>query len=135
MTITKRKRRKRKGHYHRGTYVSSKTGLSCKFRSGWESYYMQHLDSCDDVRTWRYESFSIEYVSNVRTGKTRKYIPDFVVEYVDGTSHVVEIKPLRRTTQAIVKKKLAAAEAWCRANGMTLELITEIELKVLGLLK
>jgi hypothetical protein len=131
---TKKKKRKRKGHYNRGSYVSTKTGQVCKYRSGWELSYMQWLDVNVDVLTWSYETIIIDYVSNKRTGKLRKYYPDLYVHYVDGTKQLIEIKPSSRLHQAKVQKKLSAANDWCRTKGLALIVITEVELKKMGLL-
>lgn len=131
----KRAGRKKRGHYHTGTHVSSKTGQECRYRSGWELLYLQHLDADPTVVTFTYEATVIPYVSNKRTGKLRKYYPDFLVDYVGGRRVLVEIKPKKRLEQARVKKKLDAAREWCGAHGVTLEVITEVELRQLGLLK
>jgi hypothetical protein len=131
----RRNTKKRKGHYHTGLYTSTKTGQVCKYRSGWEESYMQWLDVNDDVRAWAYESVVIPYVSNVRTGKLRKYHPDFLVEHVDGSQELVEVKPSKRVHQAKVAKKLVAAGDWSRAHGVTFSVVTETELRALGLLK
>jgi hypothetical protein len=132
------KRRKRhpgrKGHYHTGTYLSSKGAGECRYRSGWELTVMQLLDDDKKVASWSYEKVIIPYVSNVRTGKIRRYFPDFFVEYVDGTRRLLEVKPSRRVHQPKVAKKLSAAHEWCRANGCTLDVITEHELRAIGAL-
>ena len=96
---------------------------------------MQHLDADATVAVYQYEQFSIPYVSNVKSGKLRKYFPEFLVEYTDGRKRLIEIKPSKRVEQVRVQKKLKAAEAWCLEHGVTLEVITEVELKVMGLLK
>lgn len=129
-----KKRRKRKGHYHTGSHESPKAG-TCEYRSGWELLFMQHLDGDPTVATYQYEGLCIQYLSNRKTGKHRKYYPDFLIEHVDGRKRLVEIKPKKRVDQARVQKKLKAAEAWCLEHGVTLEVITEVELKVMGLLK
>ena len=128
----KRRRRKRKGHYHRGNHVSPKAG-ECRYRSGWELKYMEWLDGNPDVVSYSYEKVVIDYTSNKRTGKQRKYYPDFLVEYSDR-KELVEIKPSKRLVQARVKKKLEAATAWCLAHGVLLKVMTEHGLKELGLL-
>jgi hypothetical protein len=135
MAARKRRRRKRKGHYHTGTYTSTKTGQACKYRSGWELAYLAYLDGHAAVKDFGYESVKIPYISNVRTGKVRNYFPDFLVLFVDGSQQLVEIKPKRRVSQVKVQKKLKAAEVWCREHGVTLVVLTEVELKVMGLLK
>ena len=134
MAIPKKtKKRKRKGHYNRGEYTSPTAGI-CKHRSGWELAYMKYLDGNTHVVKWEYEKISIEYISNIRSGKIRRYIPDFYVEYSDGRIEIVEIKPKRKLDQAIIKKKTSAAEAWCSSKGITYTIITEVELKIMNLL-
>jgi len=131
----KRIRRKRKkGHYHTGVFVSKKTGQHCKYRSGWELLFLQHLDTSSDVRAFCYEGLKIPYISNTRSRRIRNYIPDIFVEYVDGRTSLIEIKPSRKLAQPTVQKKLAAAREWCGAHGAALEIITEHELKSMGLL-
>jgi hypothetical protein len=134
MAVRKKRVRRRKKRYHTGTYVSTKTGQACKYRSGWELEYLKWLDAHLMVRTFGYESVKIPYVSNLRTGKLRNYFPDFLVEFTDGSKQLVEIKPSKRLVQAGVKKKLEAAERWCQAHGVSLVVLTERELKVMGLL-
>lgn len=134
MPPRKRKKRKRKGHYHRGEYTSTKTGQLCKFRSGWEEKYMAHLDADPQVVLWTYEQTVIEYLSNIRTKKIRRYYPDFYVKYQDGREEILEVKPKRKLEQTTVKKKAEAARQWCSDHGMTYRILTEIELKDIGLL-
>lgn len=95
---------------------------------------MQWLDANPDVKAYEYEAFSIEYLSNKRTGKIRKYFPDFLVHYVDGSRRLVEVKPISRVGKRANQKKLEAAKGWCSAHGVTLEIVTEVTLKGLGLL-
>lgn len=129
-----KKRRRRKGRYKRGVHISPKATSECRYRSGWELVYLQHLDADPEVLSYSYEGIVIEYVSNVRTKKIRKYYPDVFIEKTDGSKILIEIKPKRKLVQGTVQKKLAAAKEWCSAHGVTLEVITEIELKLLGLL-
>ena len=134
MPPKKRKKKKRKGRYHRGEYTSTKSGQVCKFRSGWEEKVMHHLDADPSVVTWTYEQTVIEYVSNIRTKKTRRYYPDFYVKYSDGREEVIEVKPKRKLDQLVVKKKTAAAREWCDARGMSFRILTESDLKTMGLM-
>lgn len=126
-------KRRRKKRYHTGVHSSPKAG-DCSYRSGWEEKLMQHLDADPTVVSYLYEGVEVPYVSNVRSGRVRNYWPDFLVTRTDGSRQLIEVKPSRRLPQANVQKKLKAAEVWCRANGATLEVITERELKGLGLL-
>lgn len=129
----KKKKRKRKSRYHRGIYESPLAG-TCKFRSSWEHKYMIHLDTSPDVDSWSYEKIVIEYVSNQKTKKIRKYYPDFFVIFRDGTKKLIEIKQKRKLCQVAVKKKAAAADQWCISNGATYVILTELELKNMGLI-
>lgn len=129
----KKRRRKRKSRYHTGVHSSPKAG-DCKYRSGWELSYMQHMDADPLVLSYLYEGVKIPYVSNRKTGKLRGYLPDFLVTRVDGTRIMIEVKPSRKVAHATVKKKLEAAALWCGVHGVVLQVITERELKGLGLL-
>lgn len=135
MIKSKRKKRKRKSRYKRGIHISPKSQLACSYRSGWELLYLHYLDADESVSSYQYEQLKIPYISNKKTGKLRNYLPDFLVIYIDGSSKIIEIKPKRKLLQATVVKKLKAAQEWCLHHNMTLEVITEIELRQLGLLK
>lgn len=133
--VEKKKRhvRRKKGHYHTGVHNSPKAG-ECAYRSGWEKLYCVYLDGNVDVVKYSYEGVVIGYISNVATARIRKYFPDFLVEYASGEKRLVEIKPSNKLTNKRVQKKLEAARQWCSEHGATLEVITEHELKALGLL-
>lgn len=128
-----KKTKKRRRGYKRGLYVSPTAG-ECKFRSGWEQKYMEHLDSNSQVETWSYEKLVIQYISNKKTGKLRKYYPDFYVVMKDGTKFVIEIKQKRKLETSVVKKKTKAAELWCLTNRATYKILTEVELKDMGII-
>lgn len=124
---------KRRRGYKRGLYTSPIAGV-CKFRSSWEEKFMAYLDQDASVKLWSYEKTVIEYLSNKRTNKIRKYYPDFYVEYLDGTKKLIELKQKRKLSQVAVKKKAQAAEEWCVNVGATYVILTEIELKNMGLI-
>lgn len=130
----KKRRRRRKKRYHTGTYTSTKTGKDCKYRSGWELAFLKWLDAHAAVKDFMYEEVKIPYVSNLRSGKVRHYYPDFYIEFTDGSKQLVEIKPKKRVSQVAVQKKLKAAEVWCLEHGARLVVLTEVELKGMGLL-
>jgi hypothetical protein len=56
------------------------------------------------------------------------------VKYHDDSEEIIEIKPKRKLEQAIIKKKAEAARQWCSDRRMTYRILTEIELKDIGLL-
>jgi len=127
------KKKKRRRGYKRGLHTSPVAG-ECKFRSSWEEKFMIYLDADVSVKSWSYEKTAIEYMSNKKTMKIRKYYPDFFVEYQDGSKKVIEIKQKRKLLEATVKKKAAAAVSWCASNGATYVILTELELKNMGLI-
>ena len=130
---TKKRKKKKKSRYQRGIHISPIAG-PCKYRSGWEAKLMAYLDVQSDIETWTYEQTVIEYISNIRNKKVRKYYPDFYVKYLDGRQEILEVKPKRKLDQLNVVKKVKAAEEWCAARGMSFKILTEVELKDMGLL-
>lgn len=125
--------KRRKGHYHKGVYESKKGGI-VKYRSGWELEYCKHLDWDPTVDHFMYEGMQIYYISNLKTGRVRKYIPDFDVTYIDGRRVLVEIKPLSRMSRPTNVKKFAAAREWCEENDVLFQVLTERELKEMHVL-
>ena len=111
------------------------------YRSGWELTFMTFCDNNDSIIYWASESIKVPY-KHPLTGKPTIYIPDFFVVYQNKrgqqVAEVVEIKPKKESiieskranarTMAIVAvnhAKWAAANAYCRANGLTFRVITE----------
>jgi hypothetical protein len=131
----KKPRRKRASRRaKRGHHVSLKGG-AFNYRSGWEQKYALWLDGNADVASYRYEPYAVEYLSNVRTGKIRKYYPDFEVTWSDGRRTLVEVKPKKKMKLARNVKKFASASAFCAREGLTFLIVTEVDLKALGLLE
>lgn len=95
---------------------------------------MVYLDTTPSVVNWTYEPFPIPYVSNKRSGKLRRYYPDFFVETSDERV-IIEIKPYKKLTHVSVVKKTDACKAWCAANEIKFRFITEVELKALKILR
>jgi len=133
MPVKKKKKRRGKRRRNIGKYESPKAG-TCTFRSSWEKAFFVYLDANPKVVAYASEGLKIPYVSNVRTGRQRNYIPDLLVTYDDGHRELIEIKPKKRLTQPKNVKKFAAARDWCLRNGCLFVLLTEIDLKGLGLI-
>ena len=111
-----------------------------KYRSGWELAFMRFCDSNDHIITWSSESLVIPYI-NPLTGKQTRYIPDFLIQYINKHNKVVteliEIKPKKqsileskannrdRMVVAVNHAKWAAAQKWCQRSGLTFRVITE----------
>ena len=109
-------------------------GLEVKFRSGWENKFMVMLDNDPTVEGWWYEPFAIPYMSNKRTKTYRKYYPDFLVHYTNGKKALIEIKPSRKLLQKRNVKKILAAKDWCLKKECDFIVLTEHELKKIGVL-
>ncbi len=132
--VTHKSRRKSR-RAKRGIYVSFKCKEPIHYRSNWELEYAKYLDKNQDVISYSYEPYFILYVSNTKSKKIRKYYPDFELNMSDGSKLLVEIKPKNKLTSKINMKKFAAAIAMCNQAGITFRILTEVDLKSLGLLK
>lgn len=128
------KRHRRSKRYKTGTYVSTKTGQEIKFRSGWELNFAQYLDKDPSIATYVYEGVIISYMTNLRSGRLRKYYPDFYVERVDGTKLLIEIKPKRYVPRGVNQKKWEAARQWCSEHDTEFMVLTEDELKAMAVI-
>lgn len=117
---------------------------SPRYRSSWEFSVMRMCDENAAIQQWASESIKIPYRDPL-TGKATVYVPDFLVMFVDNNgkkqAELWEIKP---TNQAILENvgknkynqaqfvknqvKWAAANNWCKTNGLKFRIITEKDL-------
>ena len=131
-------------HYNKGIFIPSNPDkcLGNKkptYRSGWELKVMRSLDEHPAILAWSSEFHKIPY-RNPMTGRQTVYVPDFLIVYtdIDGKrrAEVVEVKPSSQVMgrakgkydqmAAIVNDaKWAAAQAWCRRNGLGFRVLTE----------
>jgi len=122
-------------------YIGLKTPT---YRSSWEWQFMRFCDTNAAIQQWACEAIQIP-CRNPLTGKNSIYIPDFFIQYVDAKNRtnvdLIEIKPQNQTVLESVGKskvrqaqyiqnqaKWAAANAWCRHQGIKFRIITENEL-------
>lgn len=111
-----------------------------RYRSGWELSFMVFLDQNNHILQWASEAISIPY-RHPLTGKQTIYVPDFFIQYRtrDNTTRaeIIEIKPKK---QSIIESKMnsrdravvvinlakwAAAEQFCKRQGLTFRVLTE----------
>lgn len=114
---------------------------SPRYRSSWELSVMKMCDENDSIHQWASESIKIPYRDPL-TGKATVYVPDFLVIYLDKNqkkhAEVWEIKPANQTVLEKVGKnaynqaqyvknmaKWAAAQNWCKNNGLHFRVINE----------
>lgn len=141
----------RTGLFHpknREKYIGKSEDI--KYRSSWELSALQFFDKNPNVVRWSYEDIKIQYLKPQPNGNLKKanYIPDAYVEYINRNGELkkelLEIKPkkqtVRSTTRNINQKmyedyvyavnmaKWSAAERWCKMEGITFRIITEISI-------
>lgn len=124
-----------------GKYVGTKQPV---YRSSWEWSFMRFCDTNPSVQKWASEAISIPYRDPL-TNKNTIYVPDFFIQYVDKNQkmHVelIEVKPASQTILERVGKnkfnqaqfvknqaKWAAANIWCKQQGIKFRIINENDL-------
>ena len=114
-----------------------------RYRSSWENVFMNFCDTNENVMQWASEPVRISY-RHPLTGRMTTYVPDFIVTYRGPNNttraELIEIKPKSqsiiedrqsqrdRVVVAINYAKWAAAQAWCKQNGLTFRVITESDI-------
>lgn len=92
-----------------GDYVSSKTELKEYFHSSWEFVRMKELDDDPTVLHWTKKHKILIPLGNIN-GKPRKYIPDFLITYLDGRKVLEEVKGFVRDEELFKLKCEKAKE-------------------------
>lgn len=122
-------------------YIGLKTPT---YRSSWEWQFMRFCDTNESITQWACEAIKIPYI-NPLTGKNTIYVPDFFIQYIDAKNKMhVELIEIKPNNQAVLENvgrskvrqaqyiqnqaKWAAANAWCRQQGIKFRVITENEL-------
>lgn len=92
------------------------------YDSDLEKYYMVELEGMPGVRRWtKRHGVKIPYKVLFFT---RHYIPDFLVEYNDGSKEIHETKGLPLLFWLSTKLKRQSAEEYCKMHGWKYKLIT-----------
>ena len=107
--------------YKRGHYFSEKMQKNLYYRSSWEKTAFRWLDDQDEILFYNPEPFSIPYEYDHK----RRYIPDILIAYKDGTQKLVEIKPEYLTSSKINQAKFKAAREYCAPRNILFEVWTE----------
>ena len=92
--------------YCSGKHKSPKCEKEMTYRSSYELRHFMNLDTNPKVNMYYSEVIEIPYKDS--TGKNRKYIPDIIVVYQDGTIEVHEIKPKEMLKDVNVQIKAKA---------------------------
>jgi hypothetical protein len=114
------------------------------YRSSWEWSFMRFCDTNKSVQKWASEAINIPYRDPL-TGRNTIYVPDFFIQYVDKNNKIIveliEVKPASQTILERVGKnkynqaqyvknqaKWAAANIWCRQQGIKFRILNENDL-------
>ncbi len=97
---------------------------------GWESYdsalereYIVELERDSAVKSWtKKHGIKIPYIL---FGFSRNYLPDFLVEYQDGSKELHETKGLPLLLWVSTKLKSESAEEYCKRQGWKYKRITK----------
>ncbi len=93
------------------------------YDSDLERRMMDRLETDPAVRKWtKRHGISIAWLDPRHRRHT--YRPDFLVEYVDGSLALVEVKGAGLIDSEAVQRKRRAAELWCGRRGMEYSLET-----------
>lgn len=109
----------------RGTLTNLKKNPYGKegYDSALEREYMVELERNPAVKNWT-KKHGIKIPYNF-FGITRHYLPDFMVEYKDGSKEIHETKGLPLLLWLSTKLKGQTAEAFCKTKGWKYKLITK----------
>lgn len=111
-----------KNHHITGWHSSPKAG-NIFFRSSYEKKAYLILDDDLDVKTYKAESLTIEYL-NPTSNTIDTYLVDLEIERMDGSIEFIEVKPSVFVNDAIVLAKTSAA----LAKNINFKIWTEIDL-------
>ena len=95
-----------------------------RFDSNWERQYMVQLDRDKTVSKWtKIHGINIEYITEA--GNKRGYRPDFLVQKIDDTIELHEVKGGHFLDNPDTKRKFEAAKNWCRKREMRFIVVTK----------
>lgn len=98
--------------YCKGKHTSTKTEKEVTYRSSYELRHFMNLDADPKVATYHSEVIEIPYIDS--QGTARRYIPDIIVVYTDGTIEVHEIKPKEMLKDVNVQRKAKACRKFLK---------------------
>lgn len=82
-----------------------------------EFNYMQRLEADETVARWmKRHTITVAWIDGQK--HQRRYRPDFLVEYTDGTKALIEVKDPSKVESDDVQRKRRAAERWCKRRDM-----------------
>lgn len=106
----------------KGVFHTAKGGVWIPTDSTYEFARLEQLEALASVSKLGRCRDRIPYFFG---GRDRSYIPDFKIEFEDGTVVVEEVKPTRWAVDPKVRAKVAAAQDFYSAKGVIFRVITE----------
>lgn len=106
----------------KGVHYSTKSLSNIHYKSSYEETYMKFLDQSNNVTSYTYEQVVITYDG------CRRYVPDFIVTYEDGTKALVEIKGMHLLHLDSTKRKLQAGKEYADIHNMSFVVVTNNEI-------
>lgn len=115
----------------KGNVWASKAQRNIPYRSSWELRAIERLERDPTVTSFKFEPVRIPYfyqAQNDEISRQRHYVPDFLIDYTDGSRLLVEVKPDCHVSAAINVAKAAAARELCEEMGWQFKFWTKEDL-------
>ncbi len=100
----------------KGGMVKSTKGGEFFYRSSYELRAVNLMDNSAYVTSFEYEPVTIIYFDT--KGQKRRYRPDFIVNWIDGTRSIVEVKPTWNFDDTKFIEKSVSASMYAKNKGM-----------------
>lgn len=112
-------------HSIRGTLSGLKKNSesSASYDSLLERDYMVEMEQDPSIKNWT-KKHGIKIPYTYLGLFKRNYLPDFLIEYNDGSKELHEGKGLPLLFWDSTKEKRAAAQEWCKQHGMRYKVVT-----------
>lgn len=81
------------------------------FRSGLELQFIEYCENSSNIIKWASEPIKIKYYNRLLK-REQNYYPDYIIESVDGTRYIVEIKPYDQTVKPSATDNRWLKETW-----------------------
>jgi hypothetical protein len=109
-----------------GHYQSTKCNKEMFYRSSWELRMCKALETDKNVIKYSLEEFCVPYTLD---GIERHTRIDFIINFVDGTAKMIEVKPKQLQSYGNNIIKINALKNYCENSGITFEVfaLEEIE--------
>lgn len=108
-----------------GFYPSTKNNRLVAWESQLEQKACALFEFSPDVVRYREQPISVYFESD---GQMRRYTPDFELQFQDGRSIYLEVKPLAKLQNADLKRRFQQVARFWKLNGRQFGVITDVEL-------